>query len=1116
MNRLITYPFWFTLSGLLLFGIKYSGAQIVLKDTSWIITQAQDSGHLFMGGFTDPENTWYIGENYQAASGFESMRYLRITNLDTLPSWGAKFLLNRRGNWYSRQEMAAEALQNAQTDKEKALNLFEFVRKSRVHYSSAEYGHLDETHEPVKVMGVYGYGLCDDAAFAITNLAHTAGIPAIEWGITAHNISEIVFNDPAILDADLEVFYPDYDNSTLKGKYDLSDDRYLVSRVLHHGRNIPFDLNFNRHVASMYTTFDGVIHRNPNPHELYFTLLPEQSVTFSWERPDSLFEHRNWEGITTPQMFSRLIGNAFWDLTINPFNPGFTRQLETAQNIKTDTTGLGLRMVPWNAQHPMVLVHKASLPFPHLDHKVFFQTTLPDLSDSLLIDWSVDSLNWNTVYSQTGPFNGFDSCSLYQQIQPLVNNAIYAGYIRIRLYQADSLVQAGLDSLRFQSRTQNSKFFLPYLTIGQNHFHFSRKDSLNGLHQIEMGWQEEHSNHPPTISNVPVFPGIGITTDTARILFRWGNAQDPDGNYASKYHFQLSDRPDMAHCLASNFDRIINPISPSLMAYPSFKPEVTGFLNHGQTYYWRVRAMDSQGLWGPWTNTWSFTVNCVMAPTLGSLSLTDSNYVVSWNPGSPGNTPLAYAVHGSNEMSGFIPTEQTLLGITNNTFWVFDYHPNPPPTFLRIVALDGNGEESQPSQVINTPFPFVFTNTNPIVKPDTTFKVQLQGNYRYYSYYYYFYPDTMHQQSWVSPIQFPNFLTWNPTLSEFTANPDSATIRRMLYDSSLRNISFQVIAPYSVPVTQSLHLIPSLENRKPLLDSYFPSSTGLGNYIQDTVHLLDRDADFGDTHSWQILQVPAWISTQTTDEYIVLSGTPGYAAIADTLLTLIVQDSYGLEDTLFYSYHFPMFNNPPLFLSVPDTLVDPNLMYEYSISVYDPDTVLGDSVQLSIQQGPFWVYLNTVNQKLQGYPIVAQGADSLIRIRATDLAGAWVEQDFVLHFKRRTEMDSIDSSGTGIPDELIGDWNEAEGYGISVFPNPTQDVTQVRLRLPANGTIQVQLYTAEGKYHSEIVAGFREAGIRQVLFNSECLAPGAYWIRFRYNTDNGEEYQYTQKLIVLH
>jgi hypothetical protein len=1088
-------------------------AQGVWKDTSWIVTQSVDSGSLYFGGTMDPDNTRYIGDNFHRTYGVESMRYLTITNLDSVPSQGAKFLLNRRGNWYSRLEMAEEALNGAVTEKEKSLSLFEFVRRNRVHYYSAEEGALDETHEPVKLMGVYGFGLCDDAAFALVNLAHTANIPAIEWGITAHNIAEIAFNNPAVVDADLEVFYPGYDNSSLMGKFGLSDDRYLVSRILHHGQNIPYDLGFSKHLASMFTTFDGVVHRNPSPHQLYYTLLPEQSVTFSWARPDSLFEHRIWRDPTTPQMFNRLIANALWNHAVNPFSPGFRYQFQSESNLLVDTSGTGIRMRPLNPGLALELVHKVDLPFPQLDHKLVYTAILPSSQDSLQVEWSLDSLSWTPAYFKSGPFTGTDSCSLYQQILPLVNAAIYTGWIRISVVQANALVSAGLDSLHIQTRTQNSKFFLPYLKTGTNFFQFSRKDSLSGPHKIELGWQESYHNNPPIISNVPVYPGMGITTDTAQILFRWGNAQDPDGDYPQKYQFQLSDRPDMAFCLASNFDRIINPIPPGNMAFPSFKPEVPGFLNHGQTYYWRVRAMDSQGLWGPWTNTWSFTVNCVMAPSLSALTLNDSNMVISWNPGSPGKTPVAYAVHGSAEMNGFTPSPQTFIGLTQDTFWVFDYHQGIPPTFIRIIALDSNGEESQPSTVINSPFPFVFTHSSPKIYPDSVFTLPLKSNYRYYPFYFYMYPDTIPHTAWVSPISFPTALNWNSTLSEFAATPDSATVRRMLYDLSLRTVSFQVIAPYSQPVHQTLILQPGLDNNKPLLDSYSPV-VALNSPLQDTLFLLEGDAAFGDTHTWHILNSPSWISTQTSHEYIIISGTPTYASIQDPHLELIVEDSYGLQDTLIYDFNFMINNTAPLILSYPDTLVDPNNVYEYPVLVYDPDTLLGDSVQLSIQQGPGWLYLNSVQQKLQGYPMVSMVADSLVRIRATDLAGSWVEQEFILHFKRRTDIDPIDSSGSSIPDELIGDWTEEDGEGIVLYPNPANYLTYMKFKLPKNGHIQVELHSAEGRLIKELLSDYREQGIRQIPLNVSNLPSGLYWVKFQYRTEEGSEFYYTQKLVV--
>ncbi len=31
-----------------------------------------------------------------------------------------------------------------------------------------------------------------------------------------------------------------------------------------------------------------------------------------------------------------------------------------------------------------------------------------------------------------------------------------------------------------------------------------------------------------------------------------------------------------------------------------------GLLKPDRQYYWRVRAMNGQGVWGPWSKTWSF------------------------------------------------------------------------------------------------------------------------------------------------------------------------------------------------------------------------------------------------------------------------------------------------------------------------------------------------------------------------------------------------------------------------------------------------------------------------------------------------------------------------------
>lgn len=1090
-------------------------AQLVLRDTVILFSSRGDSGVIRMNGGMDQENTWDIGIDYHRKSHFQPMRYFRVQNLDSVPAFGPKFLLNNRGNWYSGVEMAEEALRGAFTDKEKAMSLFRFVRDNRIHYMPAEDGNLDETHEPVRLFGIYGYGLCDDAAYSFLNLAHNQNIGAIEWGITAHNIAEVVLNNQGqIVDGDIEVYYPILSSSRLASKDEINRDRYLVSRVLHHGRDIPYDPSYSRHVASMFTNFDGMLYRNPVPHELYYNLLPGQSVTFSWERPDYPYEHRIWGMPTTELMFDHHIGNAFWDLTVDPSHPGYAFQFHTTLNLRADTASSGPDLTPLNPGSPAVMIHKVAYPFPQLDHKLFYNLKLPSGDDSLWVEWSTDSVNWVSVLVKTGPFLGADSCSLYNQVLPQVNPAIYSGYIRLTLHQADSNHIAGLDSLRFQTRTQNSKSFLPRLTVGDNSFQFSRKDSVTGHIQVGLGWTEFNGNSGPVISAVPVYPGAGITTDTAHLYFRWGNGQDPDsGDFPVQYHFQLSDRMDMRYCLASNFDRLIDPVSPSIMAYPAFKPEVNGFLQHGQTYYWRVRAMDNRGLWGPWTPVWSFTVHSVMPPALSSLVLGDSALEISWIAGMPGKIPARYAVYGSDEMSGFTPDSLTFIGYTQDSTWKFPYHQNPIPAYFRIVALDVNGEASAPSECIHAPFPFVYTYPRHLVFPDSLFSLPLEGNHRYYSYWAYFYPDTIPDTTWISPIQLPPLLNWNTGQSTFTGMFDSTAVRKMIYDPSLRKVVYQVLAPYSSPVTQTIYLDPALQNRPPLIEPFQPPQTGLGLSILDTLYLLDGDTAYGDSHYWNGVQTPAWMNLTPANGYLIIQGTPDYTALSDTLLTWIVMDSQGLTDTLEYGFHFSVLNTPPLIISQPDTMMDLSLMYQYSLQAFDPDTVLSDSVIFSLQQGPSWLNFNPTIKQLWGFPLVSPFADSLVTIRATDLYGDWTEQTFILHYKKRTELDG-DTTNSGVPDQWVGPWEEGAGEGIHIFPNPADDQINIRMKLPENGHIRVSILTADGKELQEVTSGFRESGIRQINTRLQHLPAGIYLVRFEYEPQNGDLRRYLSKMIL--
>ena len=79
----------------------------------------------------------------------------------------------------------------------------------------------------------------------------------------------------------------------------------------------------------------------------------------------------------------------------------------------------------------------------------------------------------------------------------------------------------------------------------------------------------------------------------------------------------------------------------------------------GAKYYWRVRAMNEKGIWGPWSSTWSFTPRGPAAPIQLTLSF-DSEHsqgTLRWKPNPKGRKPAKYRVYGSDEKGFSISDE---------------------------------------------------------------------------------------------------------------------------------------------------------------------------------------------------------------------------------------------------------------------------------------------------------------------------------------------------------------------------------------------------------------------------------------------------------------------------
>lgn len=117
-------------------------------------------------------------------------------------------------DWFDAERILAPIRAEASTEAELARALWDFLVRNRRHDDPATHGV--DLHDPVRMLNVYGYGFCDDAAEVYQNLGRLLGLDLRTWWLNGHVLSE-VFHDGAwhIYDVDMEALYPGPDGNPL-------------------------------------------------------------------------------------------------------------------------------------------------------------------------------------------------------------------------------------------------------------------------------------------------------------------------------------------------------------------------------------------------------------------------------------------------------------------------------------------------------------------------------------------------------------------------------------------------------------------------------------------------------------------------------------------------------------------------------------------------------------------------------------------------------------------------------------------------------------------------------------------------------------------------------------
>jgi hypothetical protein len=147
-----------------------------------------------------------------------------------------------------------------------------------------------------------------------------------------------------------------------------------------------------------------------------------------------------------------------------------------------------------------------------------------------------------------------------------------------------------------------------------------------------------------------------------------------------------------------------------------------GFLNSCDTYFWRVRPLNSNGVWGPWSRYFTFQMEKVMPP----VNLISTEGELTWHPNPSGAKAKSFEVYGSNEYLGFEPKPSNLVTTTSEKkIRITDI----PFAFFRVISVDSLGNKSEISE---RPYPYLKDEPT-IVYPDSLFQYKLSFTPAFFS-----------------------------------------------------------------------------------------------------------------------------------------------------------------------------------------------------------------------------------------------------------------------------------------------------------------------------------------------------------------------------------------------
>ncbi len=387
-----------------------------------------------------------------------------------------RLIVNGRGDWFDLDSMLEEILEPGLSDRDKAFAIWEFLVASRRHDDPTH--NQAEMHDPVRLLNVYGYGFCDDAANSFMTLARQAGLEARIWHLGGHVVSEAWYDDDwHMFDADGEVVYLGGDEETIASVNRLAGNPRLIRR-----KPSPNPLYWDtEHLVDLYTS------RGDNRVARWYSGRSRHAMSFDLRPGESILRSRSNWGLyvdsryqTEPQVYGN--GRFTFEpvLRDDVFHQGAVEV--TGVNLESEQGEPRLVFAPDIDEEARLTYHFIS-PYPLLAGRVRIVGE-PRGAGALALELARDGERWHRAWSSEGT-GGVDALiSLDRFLPRKANRPTYHHQLRLTYAAHAEGARWHVANLRYEHDFQVAPQSLPSFDEGPNEVLYV--DASEGERKIEL------------------------------------------------------------------------------------------------------------------------------------------------------------------------------------------------------------------------------------------------------------------------------------------------------------------------------------------------------------------------------------------------------------------------------------------------------------------------------------------------------------------------------------------------------------------------------------------------------------------------------------------------------